>query len=340
MFTAGADPVMTVASIAQLAGCQGLPIPVVSVCGHKTHTRTALDNGKVAQPRWLLAKGPLDIEDAQMWLGENIIIKATGSSGSRGHTRVTGFKSTPAPLAAQAWSAAVQHSHSGSVLVEELLTGRELSVETLWYNGSMIPLNAVERPFLDHPRYSIELGHYNPAVLCVTTYDDIWHIMEQAGRAVGMGDVCGGHIFKGDLILTDDGPKVLEVTPRLSGGFDSGWTSPLAHGVNYTKGALLLALGEPLEKAMPFFVPRWYRHAACMAVLGPSGGGIIKEIKGLAEARKWGEVICRFSVGDTVPPLVDCASRIVFCIYGGHYSPDIAQARAQIMTEMIEVVME
>jgi hypothetical protein len=197
----------------------------------------------------------------------------------------------------------------------------------------MIPLNAVERPFDG----IIELGHYNPLVTDAETYAAIWDVMGQAGRAVGLGETQGGHIFKGDLIITDKGPKVLELTTRLSGGFDSGWTSPLAHGTNYTKGALLLALGRPLEEAMPYFTPRWHRHAACMAVFGPKEGGTIKEIRRIN--LNIGQVICVYKPGDRLPPLTDCTQRVAYCITVD-YDRYGAELMAKAKVDNMEVICE
>jgi biotin carboxylase len=94
--------------------------------------------------------------------GDSVIVKATGSSGSRGHTKGTKADFQDNAFAATALLRASTHSHGSSYLVEELLTGVELSVETLWLDGEMIPLNAVERPFSDDPEFSVELGHLNP----------------------------------------------------------------------------------------------------------------------------------------------------------------------------------
>ena len=339
VFTAGADPIVTVARAAEAAGCHGLPVHIAETCADKTKTRNALD-GLGLQPEWgviptmkeaylgirkkedYIAMGAAKIMSFTKRAGKSgYIVKATGSSGSRGHTRGTAEDFQSEEFCADAYALARKFSNARDVLVEELLTGIELSVETLWYDGTMIPLNAVERPF--RAGTNIELGHYNPAMLEPETWKQVWAVMQQAGDAIGMCDTVGGHIIKGDLILTDDGPKVLELTARLSGGFDSGWTSPLAHGVNYTRGALKLALGWPLHEALPDFAPRWHRHAACLAVFAEPG--IVKAIHGVEKAsvypacngeKKPVDVILRYDVSDTVPELVDCTQRAAFVIAG------------------------
>lgn len=310
VFTAGADPIVTVAKAAEAAGCHGIPVEIALRCADKSWTRILLGKHGVAQPKYALVE-PDKLGIYTDGLTYPSIIKATTSSGSRGHTRLDGSGGVDALQ--DAIAKAGQYSEFGRVITEELLTGIELSVESLWYDGVMIPLNAVERPFMEGT--NIELGHYNPWLGSAYEYAAVWDIVGKAGCAVGMDRTQGGHIFKADLIYTEDGPKVLELTTRLSGGFDSATTTPLAHGANYIKGALCLALGRPLAEAMQHFAKRWHSSASAWAILGPPEGGIIKEIKGLDKARKSAEqIVMRYSVGDRLPPLEDCASRAGFAI--------------------------
>jgi biotin carboxylase len=342
VFTAAADPIVTVAKAARAAGCHGTPVRVAEICADKRRTRMRLYTESVPQPDFeycpvgdILGYERFEVAGSRI-ASASFIVKATGSSGSRGHTRGMPEDFQSPDWRREAFNRASRYSKD-AILIEELLTGVELSVETLWYDGTMIPLNAVERPFL--PGTTVELGHYNPFITDSETYTKIWAIMEQAGRAVGLDSAQGGHILKGDLILTDEGPKVLELTTRLSGGFDSGWTSPLSRGVDYTMGVLLLALGEGLDVAMPYFVPRWHRHAAAWAVLGPEAGGVIKEIKVPDWVRECGEVVVRFQPGDVLPPLTDCTARAAFCIASSG-TPQMAYKMAEAMAAAVEVVVE
>ncbi len=331
VFTAGADPIVTVAKAAEAAGCYRLPLEITQICADKAITRNALWKSKqVPQPCY-----------TQVWCGESIvsfaeihpscIVKALSSSGSRGHTRGLDGVLTDLDLAHDAYHLARKYSNTRDILVEELLTGVELSVETLWHNGQMYPLNAVERPF--KPDTCIELGHYNPAQLSQEDYQAVWSIMQRAGNAIGMNDASGGHILKGDLIMTDDGPKVLELTTRLSGGFDSANTSPASRGVNYIKGALRLALGQSLEQAISDFLPRWHKHSVCLALFAPRGK--IINIQGIPEARALGcDVILRYEIGDDVPELIDCTQRAGFVIATDN-TQELALSKAQAACGMI-----
>ena len=353
VFTCACDATVTVAMVAREVGLPGLPVEVAQKCRSKIITRISLD-GKAPQPKFTFTP---DVNVARQVVTEfgNSIIKAISGSGGRGHTRVT----TADDVTAKVFDRAAALSRSGMVLIEEMLYGVEMSVETLWYDGEMRPLNAVERPFAHRPweltRYTsalpdlspfgvtqeaadshtIELGHFNPAALSCAQYIQIYEVVEAAGQAVGMDRAAGGHIFKGDLILTDDGPKVLEVTPRLSGNFDSGRTSPLAFGTDYTQGAIKLALGQVPDWRC--FTPRWYRHAVCLSKFARPG--MVREIHGLQAARQKAEVIVKRDVGTEVPELTNYAAQVAYVVADG-YTRAEAMGKAMRAMEKLEWVTE
>ena len=47
-------------------------------------------------------------------------------------------------------------------------------------------------------------------------------------------------------MLTERGPYIIELTPRLSGGWDSSASTP-ARGADFIGGAIMLALGKKLD---------------------------------------------------------------------------------------------
>ncbi len=337
VFTTAAEPVLTVAQSARAAGLHYAPISSVVACSSKSVTRHALRTGGVPQPEHRMVSTLTEAHNAISELGASIV-KATGSAGGRGHIKLV----RPKDLTKEAFDGAMELSKAGIVLVEELVDGLEISVETLWYNGTMYPLNAVERPFahriynLDRhtdlsrfqmgtgwelalevaDKYPVELGHFNPAMLLPDEWKQIWSVMEQSGLAVGLFADKGGHILKGDLIITNEGVKVLELALRLSGNWDSGRTSPLAHGVDYTMAALKLALGG--EPDWTLLTPKWYRHAACLFKFTPPGK--VASTTGNWDAftgESMAEVILRYDVGDTVPPLNSYASLAAWVVADG-----------------------
>jgi hypothetical protein len=150
------------------------------------------------------------------------------------------------------------------VVVEEMLEPledeiSEQSVETLWYNGKMYWLNWVDRLFrkdfllfdslktgiYENVSWGVELGHINPALHREEIKEMVRDLIHRAGLAIGMKKEKGGHILKADVMLTAEGPYILELTPRLSGGWDSSASTPV-RGANFVGGAIGMALGEGL----------------------------------------------------------------------------------------------
>jgi biotin carboxylase len=364
VFTAAADPMFQVAMAAQEAGAHHTPIDTANIVSNKMFMRRALGAFDVPQPQYLVCPTPDDTREAVRRFGPSIV-KALAAAGGRGHTKVYEAED----VTDEVFMTALERSQVGQVLVEELLEGLELSAETLWWNGAMFPLNAVERPFAHYlpsmTRFTdwsitipsltsvdgslwglddiipmvpgvalpgiarealesgwvqawkvgnecaIELGHYNPAMLDAATWDEAWSVVERTGNAIGLGNAGGGHIHKVDLICTAEGVKALETTVRLSGNWDSGRTSPLAHGVDYTLGALNLALGQPPDWSL--FTPRWHRHSACLFKFVEPG-----QVASITQPDTVDvEVITRYDVGDTVPPLDSYAALAAWVIADG-----------------------
>jgi biotin carboxylase len=259
--TLAADCHETVAHINRQLGIPGISPETSHICRQKNLTRAVLTNAGIPQPKFACVR---TIEEAKSFLetlGGRGVIKATDNSGSRGFSKIN----SPAELTDDVFAIAVRAGTSGAVLVEEALNPREdciaeLSVETLWFNGKMYWLNWVDRLFRsdwklfpslperqgDPINWGVEIGHINPARHSGELRNQIHSMLRSAGLAIGMNKEVGGHVLKGDIMLTDGGPIILELTPRLSGGWDSSGTTP-ARGADFQGGMIRLALGEPLD---------------------------------------------------------------------------------------------
>jgi biotin carboxylase len=273
VFTAGADCHETVAVLARHLGLQGIDPAIAHLCRYKNRTRECLKAKGIAQPLLREARTPEQAIAAAIEIGFPIALKATDNSGSRGFSRID----RKADLTRAAFQHARDNGTTGIVIVEELLlpqqgTIAEQSVETVWYDGQMRWLNWVDRLFrkdfdsIAHPwnaaddpyrdiSWAIELGHLNPAEHGPQVRQDVEALVRRAGEAIGMGTQKGGHILKADIMLTTKGPMILELTPRLSGGWDSALSTP-ERGADFIGGALHLALGEKLDEKI------WHNHFA------------------------------------------------------------------------------
>ena len=90
---------------------------------------------------------------------------------------------------------------------------------------------------------------------------------EQA--ALAMGITTG--IAKGDMVLTKDGPKAVEIAARLSGGWFSTDQIPLATGVDLIGAAIKIALGEYVPEED--LIPRYQKGVAIRYFFPEPGSG-------------------------------------------------------------------
>lgn len=262
--TLAADCHYTVAVISQHLGLHGISPDISLACRQKNLTREILTAAGIPQPRFKCVKALADARAFLVELGGHGVIKATDNSASRGFSKLNAVSD----LTDAVFQAAVSAGTTGCALVEEALTPcqgciSELSVETVWFNGEMYWLNWVDRLFAPDLKFfpqlagyqdekinwGVEVGHINPAQHSLAEKEQVYALIKAAGLALGMGRETGGHVLKADIMLTDAGPMIIEMTPRLSGGWDSSATTP-ARGADFQGGIIRLALGEPMDLAM------------------------------------------------------------------------------------------
>ncbi|HWY61170.1 MAG TPA: hypothetical protein VNW15_04660 [Rhizomicrobium sp.] len=267
VFTAAADCHETVAEVARALNLPGIDPIIAHACRFKYETRKILTAAGIPQPRYTIVSSLAEAEKALAAIGLPAALKATDNSASKGFTRLD----QTSDLNERSFAHALANGTTGLAIIEELLIPlpgeiAEQSVETVWHDGKMRWLNWVDRLFrkdfslLQIPwtaqsdpysamSWAIELAHFNPADHKAELRAEVENLVRRAGDAMGMGSQHGGHILKADIMLTTRGPMILELTPRLSGGWDSSFSSP-QRGADFVGGVLALAMGETLDDAL------------------------------------------------------------------------------------------
>lgn len=289
VFTAAADCHETVAEVARALQLPGIDPAIAHACRYKYETRKILTAAGIPQPRYAIVDSLAEAAKALTAIGLPAALKATDNSASKGFTRLD----QASDLNEKSFAHALANGSTGLAIIEELLIPvpgeiAEQSVETVWFDGRMRWLNWVDRLFrkdfslLQVPwspqndpystmSWAIELAHFNPADHKPALRREVENLVRRAGEAMGMGGQRGGHILKADIMLTTRGPVILELTPRLSGGWDSSFSSP-QRGADFAGGALALALGETLDDALwrrYFQYGNPYRVVAVLARVEP-----------------------------------------------------------------------
>src|SRR5262249_54068333 len=119
------------------------------------------------------------------------------------------------------------------VLIEEFVRGPEYSVEV--FNGQAV---GVTRKHLSPAPYFVEIGHDFPAALPAAARASLAEIATAAVHAIGL--TWGpAHV---ELRLAAAGPVVIEINPRLAGGFIPELVR-LSTGLDLIEATVALAAG-------------------------------------------------------------------------------------------------
>lgn len=290
VYTQGQDCAVTVAYVAKRLGLPSIGEDVAYRTNNKLAMRKAFEKAGIPQPKFE-GKFP-------------VVVKSTDNCASRGLTVVRDHRKLD-----EAIDYAIKFSSDGKYLVEQFIEGEEYSVDTVVYKGVVYPGGISDRVFLPKTDYAVQDGSITPSFLPAETQQRMYWIMQDCADALGVK----WGALKGDLIVDKDNQiKVLEVTARLSGGFDSQFRKPLSYGINLIKATIDLACGKELDFAD--LIPRWSKFSQTFTVFPKPG--VIKEIRGEEELRKI-PGIKMVSTTKHVGELVEyktCADRVIHIV--------------------------
>lgn len=225
-----------------LAAARGLSAgdgSAIRFCRNKWNQRRVLSAAGLPTPRFVRVVTPGEAQDAAAWIGLPAIVKPTCGTGSVG-VRVC---ATLAEVAAQASSLlAVRANERGlpvaaEALIEEMVTGDEYSVET--FGRSIVGITAKH---VSAPPYFVETGHDFPAALDAPREAMIANTVLRALSLLGL-TWGAAHT---ELRLTPRGAVIMEVNPRLAGGFIPEIVR-LATGIDLIDAVIALVTGAPVD---------------------------------------------------------------------------------------------
>lgn len=316
VLAAGIDANVTAAIIARVAGLPGVD-PQASYLTHYKHAfRKFLKENGLPSPQWAEVSTLSELKESIKRIGVPFIIKNIDNSGSRGTKK---FFSIPND---EELSVALEDARANSstrkALIEELLYGTEQTVETIYdVNGVFHPCFITDREFDPKNEWAVEIGLRHPTALPLSVQKKLYSVTKKTADLIGI--TIGA--AKVDMILTKNGPVIIEMTTRLSGGFDSQYLVPVVTGKNILRAAILTAIGRPFSEKL--LVDTKHR-VGVTGSLWPKPGKIIS-IKGIDEAKKIPGVeyiFFRSEIGDTVLPYTDSAKRVCFIIATGKNEND------------------
>ncbi len=293
-------PVRTCAAVAQALGLCGLSEATARVVTDKGEMRLALAASGIPIPRFAICSSKAEYMAAVERFPDRFIVKPADNSGSRGVTLVTNPGQAPA-----AYAYSQEFSRSGRVLVEEYMVGDEVSAETFSVDGH-VHVIAVTDKITSHAPYFVELGHTVPSSKEPASVAQIEDLARAAVQALG---VCQGPTHC-EIMVTADGPKIVEIGARLAGDNIATHLVPLATGISLVDLTIEQALGEPLV------IPKRQAAAAAIRYLTPTPGRVAG-ICGVDEAKALpgvAAVALNVAVDDWVGPVRNSNDRSGYVI--------------------------
>lgn len=266
----------------------------------KAAMRERLKERAVPIPLFFRASTKEEYLDAVGQLEGKCVVKAPDSSGSRGVYLLKEDR-TPEEVD-RAYDYSKQFSTTGELLVEEFMEGPEICVETLSQAGVCYPVQITDQSPKEPPFFT-DCGFSQPSLLSEKIQQHIRQIAIDANLALENfdGSSCT------ELIVTEDGPKIVEVGVRLAGDFMATGMPLLSCGVDMSSEVVKVALGEPVD-----VTPKIHK-ASCVRYFMKERVGKIVEIRGVEEARAMDGVIdvCLLKgVGETASVLRKSSDRL------------------------------
>ena len=198
---------------------------------NKYEMRKALDTAMLNSPKYILHT---DINNFTE-LNYPLIVKPTDRSGSLGVEKVYSENELK-----RAITFAKEKSLSQGVIIEEFVSGVEVSVEAVSWQGEHHILSITDKETTGEPHF-VELAHHQPSGLYSEMQDKIKAETIKALDAVG-AEYGASH---NEFIITEDNKLfVVEVGTRMGGDFIGSDLVYLSTGYDFLKGVIDISLGE------------------------------------------------------------------------------------------------
>jgi len=328
----GSDIPQVVCALAGHLNTPSIPMEAAELSIHKYNMKCRFEEKGVPVPWFSAVESAEQLKKIAYERGFPLILKPVDRSGARGVFYLNGDHDLE-----QLFAQSRETSFSDEVMVEEFLEGLQISTETIMYQGRAYTPGFADRNYEMIERFAphiIENGGWVPSCLTARDKGLVEALVEKAGLALGVEN----GVVKGDVVFTPEGPKMIEMATRLSGGDFSESLIPLGCGVNIVEAAINLAVGRKpdLDKLYPRF-----QKGVVNRYFFPPPGKLLR-IEGEKEARQFSwlkKLEFWYAPGDEVPDVKSHADRFGVFIVTGETRRE-AEERAEQVYATIDIITE
>ena len=188
----------------------GLPIllgsEIIDLFHYKDQFRNFLNENNINSVEYIKVKS---IEDLKNWNTFPCVVKPTDSQGQRGVQLINNTEELNSAV-----EFAITQSNSKTAIVEEFLTGVEVSTNIIVQNGKILINEFTERLVFDKEFFGLPKGHSIPVRKVETkVIDEAISITENLISTLKIQNA----VLYVQMKITEKGPKIIEVAPRLDG---------------------------------------------------------------------------------------------------------------------------
>ena len=293
-------PMRSIAAATSRLGLPGISMDTAIKSTDKGEMIKAFKEHGVESPCFCIIENEEQLQISISQIGYPCILKPTDNAGSRGVRLVNSEEELM-----DAYQYSVSQSRGGCVILEEYMTGPEVSAEVMVVDGKPHVLQVTDKLTTGAP-YFVEMGHSQPSMLPA---EDVECIKDLACRAVkSVGINCGpAHV---EIKLTPTGPKMVELGARMGGDCITTHLVPLSTGIDMIKATIDVSLGMT-----PNIIPTLHKGSAIRFFDAPCGK--ISAIEGVDEAQTVEgvqEIVFTKNVGDEVTEIHSSLDRCGFVI--------------------------
>ena len=280
----------------------------------------------VAQPQFEVCTSAEEITAAVRRIGFPCIVKPCMMWGSRGVSKVN--NENDIAFAAQF---AMENARGARYIVEEFMSGTEVSIEGLFKDGKAYILAKADKELQQHDNYRVTIQINYEAALPDAILKEVDALVANAGKAMGFESGA----LHAECMVTPEGVKMIEMAGRPGGGHIFGAIVESVSGVSMPQALTQILLGEEIDPSAK------QSRGACYKFFN-APEGVFQRIEKLDEAAQMQGIIdigFTMAEGTVVRTMDHGANRPGYIVTEG-INRDEAMSRAEAAFAALKFIMQ
>ncbi|TFB09334.1 ATP-grasp domain-containing protein [Candidatus Atribacteria bacterium MT.SAG.1] len=242
VMTIANDVPLTVATVATEFNLLGISIKSAQLAADKILMKKAFSKYQVRTPDFWKIKNTKELYSLVDKKNLPLILKPSDGRGGRGVILIDEEVNVE-----WAWRESIKHSENKILILEKFEFGPQLSAEGIFLDKVFIPIAFADRNYdnlSETKPHIVEDGGVIPSRFQGEILKEISILIQRAALAL---DISWGTV-KADIVITKNGPKIIELAARLSGNYLATHHIPMVYGVNIVKALIKMSIGDKVNK--------------------------------------------------------------------------------------------